>query len=169
MSVRGEIAARLNLTQTGTGDLGTPKIDISVSKVIDLLPGTDAVNKANLLFSDTRTLAASATENLDLSGLLVDAFGATFTAAEILAIFVSAAAANTNNVQISVPATNGFFGPFLAAGDGVAVKKGEWQLFASGTGWAVTAGTGDLLTVTNSGAGTAVTYDVVIVGRTVAA
>lgn len=167
--VRGDISARLNLTLAGAGDLGTPKVNVAVSKVLDLVGGTDATNKADLLFSDTRTLAASGTENIDLSGVLTDAFGAVITTAEIVAIFISAAAANTNNVNVSVPATNGFAGPFLAAGDGVAVKKGEWQLFVSQSGWAVTAGTGDLLTVANSAAGTAVTYDIVVVGRTVAA
>ena len=64
---------------------------------------------------------------------------------------------------------NGFIGPFLAAGDGIGVKPGEYVPLVSQSGWAVTAGTGDLLTITNSGSGTSVTYDIVIVGRTVAA
>jgi hypothetical protein len=167
--VRGTINLGIDLTQIGSNDLGSPKMRVSVSKALALLEGTAAVDQANLLFTDTRTLAASATEDLDLSGVLSSAFGATITAAEIVAVFVSAADGNTNNVNVTRPASNGFIGPFLAAGDGVAVKPGEWLVAVSESGWAVTAATGDLLTFTNSSSGTPVTYDVIIVGRTVAA
>ena len=51
----------------------------------------------------------------------------------------------------------------------LVVKPGEWLSLISQSGWAVTGATGDLLTFTNSGSGTTVTYTVVIVGRTVAA
>jgi hypothetical protein len=167
--VRGDIAINLNLTHIGTNDLGAPKLPVNVAKVLSLTAGTAATNQANLLFADTRTLAASGTEDLDLAGVLTSAFGATITAAEIVAIYVEALAANTNNVNMIRPASNGFIGPFLAASDGVAVRPGEAQLFVSQSGWAVTAGTGDLLTITNSGSGTPVTYSIVIVGRTTAA
>lgn len=167
--VRGSIALSLDLTDSGSADLGSPKMRVSVSKALALIEGTDATNKANLLFSDRRTLAASANEDIDLAGVLANAFGSTITAAEVVAIFISAASGNTNNVNVTRPASNGFIGPFLAASDGVAVKPGEWQLFVSQSGWAVTAGTGDLLNVANSAGSTSVTYDIVIVGRTVAA
>lgn len=167
--VRGDIAFSMALTQVGANDLGSPKMPVNIEKLLTLVAGTDATNKANVLFSDTRTLAASATEDLDLTGSLTDAFGSTISAAEIVAIFISAASGNTNNVQLTRPASNGFIGPFLAAGDGVAIKPGEWLPLISQSGWAVTASTGDLLTFTNSGSGTSVTYSIVIVGRTVAA
>lgn len=167
--VRGEISLKLDLTQTGSNDLGTPGLRVTAEQLLNLIPGTDAVHKANIMFSDRRTLAASGTENLDLAGTLVDAFGATIAAAEIVLIYIAAAAANTNNVNLSVPASNGFVGPFLAASDGYSVKPGEFALFVSKSGWPVVASTGDLITITNSAGSTAVTYDIVIVGRTVAA
>lgn len=167
--VRGSIGVSIDLTQTGTGDLGNPKMRATVSKALSLIEGTDATNKANILFSDRRTLNASANEDIDLAGVLTDAFGATITAAEIVAIFVSAAAGNTNNVNITRPASTGFVGPFLAASDGVNVKPGEWQLFVSQSGWAVGAGATDLLNIANSAGTSSVTYDIIIVGRTVAA
>ena len=167
--VRGSIALSLDLTDSGSGDLGSPKVRVSVSKALALIEGTDATNKANLLFSDQRTLAASANEDIDLAGALENAFGSTITAAGSVAIFISAAAGNTNNVNITRPAANSFVGPFLAASDGIAIKPGEWQLFASQSGWAVTAATGDLINIANSAGSTSVTYDIVIVGRTFAA
>jgi len=55
---------------------------------------------------------------------------------------------------------------FLAAGDGIPVKPGGmfWWHDPSAGGVAVTPSTGDLLNLVNSGAGTSVTCDVVIVG-----
>lgn len=167
--VRGEIGFHLNLTQVGSNDLGSPNLKLDIAKLLTLYEGTDATNKADLFFSDTRTLAASGTEDLDLAGVLTSAFGATIAAAEVVAIFIAAAAGNTNNVNVTRPASNGFIGPFLAAGDGISVKPGEWAALVSQSGWAVTAATGDLLTITNSAGSTGVTYDIVIVARTVAA
>lgn len=167
--VRGDISVRLGLTQAGSNDLGSPKMRVETEELLSLLEGTDTTGKANILFSDQRTIAASSNENIDLSGALTDAFGASIVAAEVVAIFIKAAAANVNSVQVTRPASNGFIGPFLATGDGLAIKPGEYALFVSKSGWAVTAATGDLLNIANSGAGSSVVYDIVIVGRTVAA
>jgi hypothetical protein len=85
--------------------------------------------------------------------------------ARIKAILVKAASGNTNNVNVSRPASNGV--PlFLAASDGIAVLPGGAFLWVApnAAGVAVTAGTGDLLTFTNSAGTASVTYDVVIVG-----
>lgn len=79
---------------------------------------------------------------------------------------MQAAVGNTNNVVVTRPATNGLV-LFAAASDALAgLKPGGLFLFTdpSAPGLAVTAGTGDLLTISNSGAGTSVTYDIVIVG-----
>lgn len=168
--VTAEINLSIKAALTGTNDLGSPKLALDpISEVMQLSPGTAAVNEANILFSDTRTLSASANEDIDLAGSLSNAFGATITAAEIVAIYVKAASGNTNNVNVTRPASNGFAGPFLAAGDGFGVKPGEYVLLTSQTGWAVTAGTGDLINIANSAGTTGVTYNIVIIGRTIAA
>jgi hypothetical protein len=121
-----------------------------------------------VLFSDTRTLAASASEDLDLAGVLADALGATIAAAEVVAIYFAAASGNTNDVQVTRPASNGV--PlFIAAGDGLALGPGDFVLLTNRKGVGVTAATADLIHVANSAGTTGVTYDVVILGRTVAA
>ena len=164
MSLNSKIVAQIVATHTSALDLGTASLPLTVTERISLASGTGA-NQADRIFSDTRTLTASATEDLDLAGSLTDAFGATITFARIKAIMVSAAAANTNNVNVARAAANGV--PlFLAAGDAVPVLPGGILLWAApnAAAIAVTAGTGDLITVTNSGAGTSVTYDIVIIG-----
>jgi hypothetical protein len=167
--VSATIDFSLDASLTGTSDLGSPKQRITVAEALELLPGTDAVNKANILFADTRTLAASATENLDLAGVLTNAFGAVVAAAEIVAIYIKAASGNTNTVNFGPGSSNGFTGPFADATDRLKIAPGEYVALVSRAGWGVTGATGDILTVLNGGAGTGVTYDIVILGRTVAA
>ena len=164
MALSLTVKAGIRGNHTKALDLGTADLPIDVLANIALADGTGA-NQADRIFTDTRTLAASATEDLDLAGSLTDAYGATITLARIKAILVKAASANTNNVNVSRPASNGV--PlFLAASDGIQVLPGGAFLWVApnAAGIAVTAGTGDLLTFTNSSSGTSVTYDVVIVG-----
>lgn len=166
--VTASIDLNIRGKQTGTADLGTPQISLNVSKSMQFTPGTASVGQANILFSDTRTLAASANEDLDLAGALTDALGASIAAAEVVAIYIAAASGNTNNVNVTRPASNGV--PlFLAAGDGFGLTPGDFFLRTMRNGVAVTAATGDLINIANSAAGTPVTYDIVIFGRTVAA
>lgn len=166
--VAASLTVGVHAKQTGVADLGTPGILVNITKEIDFSAGTAAVGQANVLFSDTRTLGASATENLDLAGVLADALGATITAAEVVAIYIAAAPGNTNDVQLTRPASNG--APmFLAAGDGFALGPGDFSLRTYRNGITITPATGDLITVANGGGTTGVTYDIVIIGRTVAA
>jgi len=154
------------VTGSATG-AATPVAGVSISHALQLEAGTAALGKADLLYTATRTLAASATENLDLTGVLVGPVGTAFNAAEVVAIVVEAAAANTNTVVIGGAASNAFLGPFALATDTLKVKPGQWLFLTDTTGWPVTAGTGDLLKVTNGAAGTAVTYTITVIARSV--
>lgn len=145
-------------------DLATGSIPLN-KKILQSWATGVGLNQSDKIFHDQRTLTASATEDLDVAGVLLDGFGAAFTLARLKGLLVYAATANTNNVNVTRPAANGV--PlFLAAGDGIPVKpNGVFMWMApDATGIVVTAATGDLITITNSGAGTSVTYDVVIIG-----
>lgn len=144
-------------------DLATVSAPAALKHTYSFASGTGS-NQADRIWSDTRTLAASATEDLDLAGSLTGALGTTLTFATLKGIIVKAASGNTNNVVISRPAANGV-PVFEAASDAVAVKPGGvFVWLAPATGVTVTAGTGDLITFTNSAAGTSVSYDVVFLG-----
>lgn len=164
MALTAELVAQVIATYTKDLDLEDGKVPLAYRQRIELTSGTGA-DQGDLIFHDRRTLSASATEDLDLAGSLADAFGATLTYARIKAVLVFAASANTNNVNVTRPASNGV--PlFLAAGDGVAVRPGGvfFWVAPDATAVAVTGGTGDLLTFTNSAGSTSVTYDVIIIG-----
>jgi hypothetical protein len=164
MALSTQLDVRLAATLTGTADLSTPT-DALVNAVKLILTSGTGANAADMMWHDTRTLSASATEDLDLAASLTGTLGGTLTFARIKLVMVTALAANTNNVNVIRPASNGV--PwFLAAGDGIPVKPGGVFLWAApdSTGVAVTASTGDLITFTNSAGSTSVTYSVMIIG-----
>jgi hypothetical protein len=158
------VDVRLTATLTNALDLVTVDSPLAYTSQTDLISGTGA-GAADMQWSDTITLAASGTADLDLAGSLTGPFGSTLAFARIKGLLVKASAGNTNNVNITKPASNGV--PlFLGTTGGVPVKPGGLFLWVApdATGIAVTATTGDLITFTNSGGTTGVTYDVVIIG-----
>lgn len=164
MALATSLIVKLATVLTGTADLSTPT-DHLEQDLTQLLSTGSGANQASNIFHDRRTLGASGTEDLDLAASLVNPLGATLTFTVLKAVILKAAAANANNVNLTRPASNGV--PlFLAAGDGIALRPGALFVWVSpdATGVAVTAGTGDLLTLTNSGGGTSVTYDVILIG-----
>jgi SPP1 family predicted phage head-tail adaptor len=139
MPVSATIKASIAGSQTSALDLGTAEFPFAAAYVKALADGT-AADQANVLFTDTRTLSASATEDLDLAGALANALGGSAVFAKVKAVLVTASAANTNNVNVTRPASNGV--PlFLAASDGVAVPPGGAFMLAG-------PGTAGLCTVT---------------------
>ncbi|WP_457028103.1 hypothetical protein [Kitasatospora sp. P5_F3] len=152
-------------TQTNPLDLVTGRAPLDLDATISLGSGTGA-NQADMIWSDQRTLAVSATEDLDLAGVLVGAFGTTLTFARVKGIIVRAAALNTNAVVVGGAASNAFVNWVADTTDKVNVRPGGvFALFApDAVGYPATAGTGDLLRIGNGGAGTSVTYDIVIIG-----
>jgi len=146
---------------------GSAEYKIAVSNVLRFLDGTGA-GQIDRAYHAQRTLAASATEDLDFSGSLTNPISGSAVFARIKYILVVAASGNTNNVNVIRPASNGL--PlFLAASDGIAVRPGGKfeHGVADATGIVVTAGTADLLTFTNSAGSTSVTYDVLVLGASV--
>lgn len=164
MSVELDIAVNIIGTYAGSNDLASVVASIDKRNKMRLSAGAGA-NQANKLFADTRTVAGSANDDLDLFGSLVDPLGATLSFASIKAIYIRAADANVNELSIGPASSNGFLGPWADASDRVKLKAGELFLITNRaeTGWAVTASTGDLLRVTNTGSGD-VSYDIILIG-----
>lgn len=164
-SLSGKVSLNVDVTLASVLDIGTAEYRPSYSATFALQNGTGA-NQANELFCDTRTLAASASENLDLAGALTNAFGATITFDKIKALIVKAAAGNTNDVLVGGAASaqaSAFFGDVT---DVVKVKPGGMVAFVApdANGYDVTATTSDLLKIANSAGGTSVSYTIILIG-----
>jgi hypothetical protein len=167
------MSAKLTLRQTGSSDFGGPDFSGEISFLSEFLDGTGE-GQANLAFLDERTVATGANDDLDLAGVLTDAFGASIAGAEIVALMIvnkprlASAAANTTNLTVGV-GTNpviGYLGgttPTLGP-----IRPGNMVMFGGpnvGGFGAVTAATGDILRIANS-AGASATYQIGILLRT---
>lgn len=163
MALSTDLSIKLIGRYSAASDLLTRLAPLEYTKRYMWASGT-GVDQADLMYSDSNTLAASGTTDLDLAASLADGFGTTLTFARIKLLMVTAAAGNTNNVLLSRPAANGV--PlFSAVSDQLIIPPGGMFLWAApGAAIAVTAGTADLITLTNSAGSTSVTYDVVIIG-----
>lgn len=154
----------------------TVSISASASQALDLVTKTanlvktlslaldtgTGLSQADVIFSDTRSTAA--TDSLDMvGGGLLDNLGNVWAPARIKGIIVVAAAANVGNVLLRRPAANGV--PFFTAvSDEVPIHPGGVVVIwaPSAAGYVVTAATADLIDLVSS-SGT-VTYDIYIVG-----
>lgn len=127
--------------------------------------GTGA-NQADDIWSDERTLAASANEVLELNGgSLVDAFGFAIAFTAIKALVIMANANNTNDVVVGAAGSNPLASIMGTTGT-VNVKPGGCVAFIApnATGYVVTPSTAMNLKIANSSSGTGVTYTIIVVG-----
>jgi len=169
MALTATIVAALTAKQTGGNDFSGDNFTPAMRQTISITDGTGA-NQGDLLFLDQRAVATAANDDIDLSGVLADAFGATITAAELVAVFVINApisgAANTTDLTIGA-GSNPYIG-FLGAAHTIGpIKPGGMFMIGAGDAagiGAVTAGTGDILRIANS-AGATANYQIGIVAR----
>jgi hypothetical protein len=147
-------------------DLAEARVPLVKTYTAALTNGVLA-GQADLVFHDTRTIAPSSNDDLDLAGVLLDPVCTLLTFIRVKALIVAAAAANANNVVIGAAAANPWVGLINATGT-ITLKPGGVQAYFAGQADAVAstviAATGDILRVANSGAGTSVTYDIIIIG-----
>jgi hypothetical protein len=162
-----QVVFKLIGAMTQTTDMSSPADVLNYDRSLVYGNGTGA-GQANMWWHDQRSLAGSATEDIDLAGSLTSVFGTTITFTSLKGVFVFAAAANnaSNNVNVTRPASNGTT-LFLAAGDGIALGPGEFFAWftPAANGRTVTAGSADLITITNSAGTNTVTYDVFVLGE----
>jgi hypothetical protein len=162
MPQSGSITVSIASTLSSALDLGTSSFPLSYSKSVGFANGT-GLGQADLLFSDQRTLGSGANEDIDLAGALTGPLGGTLTFAKLKGLWIYSLPANTVNLTVSRPGSNGV--PlFAAAGDALVLKPGNGFLFTdnSAAGVTVTAGTGDLINLLAGAASTV--YDIVILG-----
>lgn len=162
MALKTTIRVLINALYTKALDLDTTEDALVYSKTNSLADGVGS-GQADKVFHDQRSLTTGANENLDLAGVLTDAFGQTMTFAKVKAILIRAADANTTELTFKSDGTNGV-PMFAALGDGIKIPPGGTFLWTAPQGGiVVTAATGDLVNMANAAGATAV-YDIVVVG-----
>lgn len=171
MSVEATFSFRASFEEQTSNDLGTAQQRHLFEFPGSLNPGgvyltgtTD--NKADQVWSDTRTLAAAA-DSLDLRGGLTAAIGgAALAFIEVRGIFIrNKATAAANILLVGAGSNPAFAGLFGATGDILKVPASGcflWIAPLDTGGLTTTAGTADILYI-DAGANT-VSYDIVIWG-----
>jgi hypothetical protein len=166
MALTSRISAAINGLLTGSPDLASTQANVKLEKSNSFLNGALA-GQANVIWQDSGSIAASSTTDLDLAGALTDALGGAAVFARVKGLIISAAAANTNNVIVGAATSNPWTAA-LGSTHTITLRPGAWVALAAGTadltGYAVVAGSGDTLRLANSGAGSAVLYDIAILG-----
>lgn len=168
MAASATLSLALSALVDATIDIGTVQHNIAPFNPNYVFSDGTGADQIKNVFADNRTIAASSNDDLDLAGSLINALGQTLTFTKIRGILVRAASANVNNVVVGGAAANQFATPFGAVAHTVVVRPGGLLALIANdaTGYAVTAGTGDILRVANSGAGSSVVYDIVLIGTT---
>lgn len=161
-----ELLVKFNVNQSGSNDLGNPIFSGELRKLLQFVVGTGA-NQADLVFTDTRTIAISTNDDIDLADVLASAFGSTITIAEMVGIVISNKS-TTQTLTVGVAGTFPWVTMWAATGDGIKVFPGgvfcNFAPDASGLG-AVVGGASDVLRIAN-GAGATCEYDIAILART---
>lgn len=162
MSIQGNVNLNISITETGTSGIETPSASLAKAYTWSIANGT-GVSQADLKYAATRTLSASANEDLDLAGVLASVFASTLTFVKVRLFYIKAADANPANLTVISKASVG--APiFLALADGIVLEPGADFMYRSPkSGKTITATTADMMNVA-AGAGGSHSYDVVIIG-----
>lgn len=165
-SFNGRVDLKITGTYASDIDLGNRSYSLTKTYTNRFANGV-AAEQANSIFTDTRTVSASANDDLDVAGGIIDAFGGTITFLNIKTIIIKAADDNVNNLIIGAEGTNEFSSMFGDDSDTINVRPGGFVCFSTpgANGYAVTASTGDKLRITNAAGGSSVSYDIILIGE----
>lgn len=166
----GAITLAITATLTTPLTLGSSVASMTATAGPTVFTNGTGSGQANQIYWATRTLAASASEQLDFNGsggaVLYDPAGNALAMARFKAIIVSAASANTNSVVVGggTGAVTGLFG--TATQTGIVVPGATLAWLCSPTDTTGYVATAHALQVANSGTGSSVTYTIVVIGTT---
>lgn len=171
---RFNVKISINALKTNALDLSSSTDPLIYTRTHNFTHGETA-DTAEQYWHDSRNLAATTADNLDLAGVLVSSLGigATITFTEINAIFVfHKTAAASAPMEVGGHATLALATMFNGTPDldtaqpSLNVRPGgSLALIApDATGYVVNATTEDMLRIYNGGAA-AIDYDIIILGR----
>lgn len=159
MSVSGTITKTINVSHTVDDTIDVPGVNIqsgtnSFPTLTQTITDGTAANQANKVYRAYRSLAATTSETLDLSGSLTNFHGDTvaFTGIKSLTIAI-VAPDGTKKLTVGNAASNSFQGPLSSSATQDVYSDMEWKNWSAG-GFPVANGSTDNLKINNPGAST---------------
>ena len=161
MAVNTDISLTVSCRETSSLDMGSASARHLAEYIRSLRSGTETL-KADIVWSDTRTLNTT-TEDLDIRGTaLTGAFGQSIAIAELVGIYIrnnSTAGTLTVGGDATAPIT----GLFADVTDKIVIGPlGVFFWLRPDDGIAVGAGTTDVLQIQSSAS---VSYSIMLIGR----
>ncbi len=163
-TLSGSVKVNLQANLTSALDLSSASSNLTKAFSKTLTDGAGA-DQCTKVWSDRRTVTATTQDNLDLAGVLTDAFGTAITFASVKVIMIMPAAANTADLYLGGDNAAQVSTLFAAADSQLLMKAGGICLVVApgATGYAVTATTADILTIENT-SGSSQVYDIILMG-----
>jgi hypothetical protein len=167
MTLTANLNVQFSASQTGTHTIAEPNFEPRISMSLAFEDGV-GLNQADLQWVIERTLAAGASDLLDLTAGLMDAFNKPIVFAEIVAILITTDAENTDNLEIGAAASEAWTGIFGAATDKIKLPPGGMFAISSpgDPGIGAVDGTSNTLQLKNASATESCSFQIAIVGRT---
>lgn len=169
-SLTASLSVGFNWNYTETTDLAAATASQGLT-ITDSLTSGITLDKADRMFADTRSVAASSNDDIDLSGSLTDPLGQTVTFGKIKGLLLKNKSTTAGDVlQVSGNGAAGFTtwlkDNAANSADGVRVgPDGCLMLWnPSLAAYSVTATTADILRITELGGANTVSYDLVLIG-----
>jgi hypothetical protein len=165
MSLTLSMLLKFTATLVGAPNLGSNQFKIPIELQDSLATGT-GLDQGDQAWADTRTLAATTSETLDLAASLTNALGQTATFARVKLVYIRLVTTTAGaKIYVGGNATNAWEGWTSVAGSKITVRgDGFIVLYApDATAYAVTASTGDILKIENPG-GASISYQIVVLG-----
>lgn len=169
MPLTGQVTAGVdsNLTKQGALSLATSSLSDAATSLQTFVDGVGDL-QANKRFQDSRTLTNASSEELDMTGSLLDIYGDAINFARVKLIWIRVIKKTPGpNLIVGGAAANAFSTMFGADAHTLVVRNGNPVLLSAfdATGYVVTAGTGDLLKMLHDGSETVdLDYEIVIIG-----
>lgn len=166
MTVTAKVYSGISVSHQNVAVGGTGDFESAANLTPISYPAGSGSGQVQNEFCQQRTLAASASDSLDLSGGgLVDGLGNALTFANVKAIEVEADAGNGANIVIGAAGSNPFLGPLGGTTPTIALPAGGRFLVAHpGAGWTVTNSSNDMLKIANSDGANQAKYTIKIIG-----
>ncbi len=164
MELNAQILLQIVAAETSSSDLSTTARSTTISRAVAFTTGT-GISQAQLVWSDSRTIAASGTETLDLAELADDR--GTVVLSAVKAIYIRNTGAAVLNLTGGGPPEDWEAGPVKTpSGSLLEIPAGGIYLAtnASAAGWAV-GSSPQWVIVNNASTTTAATYDIVLIGE----
>ncbi len=156
----GSSSFQLSGTLRKSLDIGNAVLSVNYTDKHTTKDGVNA-EQANMIWTDTITLSPGANGDLDLSGVLVNAFGDTIAFTCIKELWIKAKSTNGDTIVVTGSAV------ILDTDNTITIKPGGafYMYDPSAGGYAVTNSSTDLINVSNSDGGASADYDIIIVGE----